>query len=69
MNDYQMINVDRLTSDVSREKVQQMLSTRNASYTLEQALYNNPQIFQIDMEEIFQKEHRNKANSKKLLKR
>ena len=56
MNDYRMINVDRLTSDVSKEKVQQMLSTRNASYTLEQALYNNPQIFQIDMEEIFQKE-------------
>ncbi|MFT7490605.1 MAG: Rieske 2Fe-2S family protein [Pseudohongiellaceae bacterium] len=56
MNDYKMINVDCLTSSVSREKVQQMLSTRDSRYTLEQALYNNEQVFQMDMDEVFNKE-------------
>ncbi len=50
MNDYRLINIDRLTSEMSREKVQQMLSTRDSRYTLEQDLYNNAQIFQLDME-------------------
>jgi Rieske 2Fe-2S family protein len=56
MNDYKLINIDRLTSEMSRDKVQQMLSTRDSRFALEQSLYNDAQIFQIDMEEIFHKE-------------
>ncbi len=56
MNHYRLIDVNHLSSEVSREQLKELLSQRDPSYTLEQPLYNNPQIFQMDMEEVFQKE-------------
>ncbi len=56
MSDYQLLKIKPSNTEITREHVQQMLSERNPSYTLEQPLYNDPQIFQMDMEEVFQKE-------------
>ncbi len=56
MNDYKLININHISSEVSREQLRELLHRRDPSYTLEQPLYNNAQIFQMDMEEVFQKE-------------
>ncbi len=56
MSDYQLLKIKSSNTEITREHVQQMLSERNPSYTLEQPLYNDPHIFQMDIEEVFQKE-------------
>jgi len=48
--------IKRDITGLSREDVIGMLTERNRNYSLPQPFYNDPKLFQIDMEEIFLKE-------------
>ncbi|MGO1296871.1 MAG: aromatic ring-hydroxylating oxygenase subunit alpha [Vibrio sp.] len=56
MNQNDILNITYPSMDVAREEVKKMLSERQADYSLPRPLYNDPLLFRIDVEEIFQKE-------------
>lgn len=56
MNQNDILNITYPSMDVAREEVKHMLSERQTDYSLPRSLYNDPLLFRIDVEEIFQKE-------------
>ncbi len=56
MNDYDLLNITYPTVDHARTEMARMLEKHPTNYSLPQPLYNDPHMFRVDMEEIFQKE-------------
>ena len=56
MNQNDLLNTRNATIEDAREEMAKMLEERPANYSLPAPLYNDPQMFRIDMEEVFQKE-------------
>ncbi|AJQ93631.1 aromatic ring-hydroxylating oxygenase subunit alpha [Gynuella sunshinyii] len=56
MNENDFLNVHYQDYQHSREEMYRLLQQRVKNYSLPQALYNDPNLFRVDMEEIFQKE-------------
>lgn len=56
MNEYDLLNLTYNSPGEARQDMTRLLSERKRNYSLPQALYNDPFMFRIDMEEIFQKE-------------
>ena len=56
MNENDLLNVRYSSYEQSREEMYQLLQQRARNYSLPQPLYNDPYMFRVDMEEIFQKE-------------
>lgn len=56
MNHNDLLNFKHATVDQARNEMNTLLSERNPNYSLPQPLYNDPMMFRVDMEEIFQKE-------------
>jgi Rieske 2Fe-2S family protein len=56
MNQNDLLNVTSATYADARQEMEQLLETREPNYSLPQPLYNDPQMFRVDMEEVFQKE-------------
>ncbi|MCV6590620.1 MAG: aromatic ring-hydroxylating dioxygenase subunit alpha [Marinobacterium sp.] len=51
-----LLNITYPSVEHARTEVKNILESHPANYSLPQALYNDPHMFRIDMEEIFQKE-------------
>ncbi|RDL43050.1 Rieske (2Fe-2S) protein [Marinomonas piezotolerans] len=56
MNQNDLLNMRYATINDARQDMSKMLEARPANYSLDAPLYNDPHMFRIDMEEIFQKE-------------
>ncbi|SIS55741.1 aromatic ring-hydroxylating oxygenase subunit alpha [Neptunomonas antarctica] len=56
MNQNDLLNITSATYADARQEMEQLLEAREPNYSLPQPLYNDPQMFRVDMEEIFQKE-------------
>ncbi|MFT2109936.1 aromatic ring-hydroxylating oxygenase subunit alpha [Marinomonas sp. 2405UD68-3] len=56
MNQNDLLNLRHATLDEARNDMYERLSSRDANYSLDAPLYNDPHMFRIDMEEVFQKE-------------
>ncbi|SJL83819.1 aromatic ring-hydroxylating oxygenase subunit alpha [Vibrio palustris] len=56
MNQNDILNITYPSMDVAREEMKKMLSERKEDYSLPRPLYNDPLLFRVDVEEIFQKE-------------
>lgn len=56
MNEYDLLNLTYSNLDEARQDMTRLLSERQSNHTLPQPLYNDPFMFRIDMEQIFQKE-------------
>ncbi|NVK40914.1 MAG: aromatic ring-hydroxylating dioxygenase subunit alpha [Oceanospirillaceae bacterium] len=56
MNQNDLLNITHANIDTAREEMDRLLKTRERNYSLPRELYNDPHMFRIDMEEIFQKE-------------
>jgi Rieske 2Fe-2S family protein len=56
MNQNDLLNVRHATLDEARTDMLSALDKRLKNHSLEAALYNDPHMFRIDMEEVFQKE-------------
>ncbi|WP_027855054.1 aromatic ring-hydroxylating oxygenase subunit alpha [Marinobacterium litorale] len=56
MTQNDLLNLSYNSLDQAREEMTGMLNERRRDYSLPQPLYNDPHMFRIDMEEIFQKE-------------
>ncbi|MBU2967004.1 aromatic ring-hydroxylating dioxygenase subunit alpha [Amphritea sp. 2_MG-2023] len=56
MNQNDLLNTTCATIHEAREEMANLLEARPANYSLAQPLYNDPLMFRIDVEEVFQKE-------------
>lgn len=56
MNQNDLLNVRHATLKEARDEMSTLLSSRPANHSLDAPLYNDPHMFRIDMEEVFQKE-------------
>lgn len=56
MNQQDLLNIRHATLADAKTAMSQILKSRPSHYSLEAQLYNDPHMFRIDMEEIFQKE-------------
>ncbi|WP_191600450.1 aromatic ring-hydroxylating oxygenase subunit alpha [Marinomonas algicola] len=56
MNQNDLLNLRHATLKEARDEMSTLLSSRPANYSLDAPLYNDPHMFRIDMEEVFQKE-------------
>lgn len=56
MTQNDILNLTRPSMDLAREEMAELLKGRRHDYSLPQPLYNDPYMFRVDMEEIFQKE-------------
>lgn len=56
MNQNDLLNITSATYADARQEMEQLLEARAPNYSLPQPLYNDPQMFRVDMEEVFQKE-------------
>lgn len=56
MNQNDLLNMRYATITEARTDMYKLLEARPANYSLDAPLYNDPHMFRIDMEEIFQKE-------------
>jgi Rieske 2Fe-2S family protein len=56
MNQNDLLNITSATYADAQQEMEQLLEAREANYSLPQPLYNDPQMFRVDMEEVFQKE-------------
>ncbi|MEF1311452.1 aromatic ring-hydroxylating dioxygenase subunit alpha [Vibrio mytili] len=56
MTQNDILNISYSSIEVAREEMKKMLSERRPDYSLPRPLYNDPLLFKIDVEEIFQKE-------------
>lgn len=56
MNQNDLLNLSYASLDQAREEMTGMLKERRRDYSLPAPLYNDPHMFRLDMEEIFQKE-------------
>ncbi len=56
MNQNDLLNMRYATITEARTDMYKMLEARPANYSLDAPLYNDPHMFRVDMEEIFQKE-------------
>ena len=56
MNQNDLLNITSATYADARQEMEQLLEAREPNYSLPQPLYNDPQMFRVDMEEVFQKE-------------
>ncbi|MBV1790618.1 aromatic ring-hydroxylating dioxygenase subunit alpha [Marinobacterium sp. D7] len=56
MTQNDLLNLNYSSLEQAREEMTTLLKERNRDYSLPQPLYNDPHMFRLDMEEIFQKE-------------
>ncbi|GGB96068.1 (2Fe-2S)-binding protein [Marinobacterium zhoushanense] len=56
MTQNDLLNLNYSSLEQAREEMTGLLKERNRDYSLPQPLYNDPHMFRLDMEEIFQKE-------------
>ncbi len=56
MTQNDLLNLNYSCMDSARENMTRLLEERDSNYSLPQPLYNDPYLFRIDMEEVFQKE-------------
>lgn len=56
MTQNDILNISYSSVEVAREEMKKMLEERRPDYSLPRPLYNDPLLFKIDVEEIFQKE-------------
>ena len=56
MKESDLINTTCPTIEEARKEMANLLEGREPNYSLPQSLYNDPHMFRVDMEEIFQKE-------------
>ena len=56
MNQNDLLNTTSASYAEARQEMKQLLEARDPNYSLPQPLYNDPQMFRVDMEEVFQKE-------------
>ncbi len=56
MNQNDLLNITYASVDTARVEMDRLLKNRQRNYSLPRPLYNDPHMFRIDMEEIFQKE-------------
>ncbi len=56
MTQNDILNISYSSVEVARDEMKKMLEERRPDYSLPRPLYNDPLLFKIDVEEIFQKE-------------
>lgn len=56
MNQQDLLNIRHASVADAKTAMRDLLTSRPTHYSLEAPLYNDPHMFRIDMEEIFQKE-------------
>lgn len=56
MNQNDLLNIRYATVQEARTEMSKLLDARPANYSLDAPLYNDPHMFRVDIEEIFQKE-------------
>lgn len=56
MNQHDLINIKFIDYPQARGEMYRLLASRKGNLSLPQPLYNDPHMFKVDMEEIFQKE-------------
>lgn len=56
MNQHDLLNVRHVSLDEAKTAMSDMLEKRPSNYSLDAPLYNDPHMFRVDMEEVFQKE-------------
>ena len=56
MNQNDLLNTTYADVDTARKEMDSLLKSRERNYSLPRPLYNDPHMFRVDMEEIFQKE-------------
>ncbi|WP_327196205.1 aromatic ring-hydroxylating oxygenase subunit alpha [Vibrio fluvialis] len=56
MTQNDLLNISYANLDMARTEMTKLLSDRKPDYSLPRPLYNDPYLFRIDVEEIFQKE-------------
>ena len=56
MNQNDLLNITCANVDTARVEMDRLLKTRQRNYSLPRELYNDPHMFRIEMEEIFQKQ-------------
>ncbi|ADZ91000.1 aromatic ring-hydroxylating oxygenase subunit alpha [Marinomonas mediterranea] len=56
MNQNDLLNIRHATLQEAKAEMKTLLETRQHNYSLDAALYNDPHMFRVDMEEVFQKE-------------
>ena len=56
MSQHDLINIKHLDFDRARSEMYRLLNARKGNLSLPQPLYNDPQMFKVDMQEIFEKE-------------
>lgn len=56
MNQHDLLNIRHPNIDDARSEMRDIMNSRAKNYSLPAALYNDPQMYRIDIEEIFQKE-------------
>ncbi|TDO99853.1 aromatic ring-hydroxylating oxygenase subunit alpha [Marinomonas balearica] len=56
MNQNDLLNIRHATLQEAKAEMKTLLETRQPNYSLDAALYNDPHMFRVDMEEVFQKE-------------
>ncbi len=56
MNEYDLLNLTYNNMEEARRQMVQLLKERSRTHSLPRPLYNDPLLFRIDMEEVFEKE-------------
>ena len=56
MNQHDLINIKFVDYPQARSEMYRLLASRKGNLSLPQPLYNDPHMFKVDMEEVFQKE-------------
>ena len=56
MNQHDLLNVRHTSIGEAKTAMTDLLEKRSSNYSLDAALYNDPHMFRVDMEEVFQKE-------------
>ncbi|MGL6161906.1 aromatic ring-hydroxylating oxygenase subunit alpha [Microbulbifer sp.] len=56
MNEYDLLNLTYNSMEEARRQMVRLLEERSRTYSLPRPLYNDPLLFRIDMEEVFEKE-------------
>ncbi|ANG61619.1 Rieske (2Fe-2S) protein [Marinobacterium aestuarii] len=56
MNQHDLLNITYANAETARVEMDRLLKGRKRNYSLPRPLYNDPHMFRIEMEEIFQKE-------------
>lgn len=56
MNQHDLLNVRHASLDEAKKAMSDLLAKRPSHYSLDAPLYNDPHMFRVDMEEVFQKE-------------